>query len=200
MQNTKAQITKTSIRLFLQKSFREVTMNELCRETGLSKGAFYHYFDSKEQLFLECVNSSFSSLIDISYDRFSEESLFLFYQDYIANMKKVGLRFIEISEGEDGELPMNSYSLILDAIKYFPDFREKMQRLNQEEMTAWLKIIETAKQAHEIKDGMPDIDIAKMFIHSGSSVGMKNMIIGDLRATAVELEQLWNSFYSLLKR
>ena len=52
---SKEHILITAFSLFLQKSFKEVTMKEIVKETGLSKGAFYHYFESKEQLFLELL-------------------------------------------------------------------------------------------------------------------------------------------------
>ena len=53
MNESKEHIITVASKLFLQKNFKEVTMKEIVDKTGLSKGAFYHYFESKEQLFLE---------------------------------------------------------------------------------------------------------------------------------------------------
>jgi len=47
MSDTKTHILMVSLKLFLQKNFKEVTMKEIVKETGLSKGAFYHYFDQE---------------------------------------------------------------------------------------------------------------------------------------------------------
>jgi len=55
MNEAKEHILRTSLLLFLQKSYKEVTMREIVEKTALSKGAFYHYFSSKEQLFKEIV-------------------------------------------------------------------------------------------------------------------------------------------------
>ena len=44
-------ILATAFKLFFQKGYKEVTMSELVKESGLSKGAFYHYFNSKEELY-----------------------------------------------------------------------------------------------------------------------------------------------------
>ncbi len=59
MSDTKAHILMVSLKLFLQKNFKEVTMKEIVEETGLSKGAFYHYFESKEKLFYEIIDYFF---------------------------------------------------------------------------------------------------------------------------------------------
>jgi AcrR family transcriptional regulator len=35
----------------MQKGYKEVTMKDIVDNAELSKGAFYHYFDSKEKVF-----------------------------------------------------------------------------------------------------------------------------------------------------
>ena len=71
MKETKEHILRESCALFLQKSFKEVTMKEIVKTTQMSKGAFYHYFKNKEQIFLEIVDSIYSTVIDIDYKSFS---------------------------------------------------------------------------------------------------------------------------------
>ncbi|MDR3129397.1 MAG: TetR/AcrR family transcriptional regulator [Tannerellaceae bacterium] len=51
MKEVKEHILKTALTLFLQKSFKEVIMNDIVEKTGMSKGAFYHYYSSKEKVF-----------------------------------------------------------------------------------------------------------------------------------------------------
>lgn len=89
----------------------------------MSKGAFYHYFTSKEQLFRELVNNVFSSVLDVPYDSFSKESLYNFYIDYVnyyvENLKQ------QSKSGEDSAPSFNYISLIFDTIKLFPEFTEK---------------------------------------------------------------------------
>ena len=38
--------------VFLRKGFHKATMDDIARETGLSKGALYLYFPSKENLLI----------------------------------------------------------------------------------------------------------------------------------------------------
>lgn len=53
---TKEDIRDKAYRLFSQKGFKDVTMKDICEETGLSRGGLYRHYDSTEQIFLEIVN------------------------------------------------------------------------------------------------------------------------------------------------
>ena len=61
---TKEHILNVCTGLFLQKGFKDLTMKEIVEKTGMSKGAIYHYFDSKENLFLEVINLTVTSTFD----------------------------------------------------------------------------------------------------------------------------------------
>src|ERR687898_708015 len=43
--------------LFLAKGYEETTVDDILEKTGLSKGGFYHYFKSKEEVLSESINS-----------------------------------------------------------------------------------------------------------------------------------------------
>lgn len=59
--DTKAFITETSFRLFLDKGYNNTSMSDLMKASDLSKGAFYHYFNNKEDLYHEVVDRYFLS-------------------------------------------------------------------------------------------------------------------------------------------
>lgn len=52
-QQTKKKILKTALKLFEEKGFQEVTVDEIIKEADSSKGAFYTHFKSKHDIFLE---------------------------------------------------------------------------------------------------------------------------------------------------
>ena len=47
---TRTFILKVSLQLFLKKGYKEVSYQDIINKTGLSKGAIYHYFKSKDDL------------------------------------------------------------------------------------------------------------------------------------------------------
>ncbi len=197
MKNTKEHILNVTFKLFLQKSFKEVTMKEIVEETGLSKGALYHYFTSKEQIFLELVNNVFSSVLDVPYYQFSRESLYNFYIDYInyyvENLKQNNI------DGEVSTPSFNYISLIFDAIKVFPDFQERLQEFKEIQLKSWMNVIHSAREKGEIDSPMSDEQIAKMFISSSSGIEINNITRGSREEIGKTLLSLWDGFYEELK-
>lgn len=51
--STKKQLQDKAFELFEKKGYDNVTVNEICTELGLTKGAFYYYFKSKSDLLLK---------------------------------------------------------------------------------------------------------------------------------------------------
>jgi AcrR family transcriptional regulator len=52
---TRAQLLKAAGRVFARRGFQGATLDEIAEEAGLSKGALYYNFDSKDQLFLSLL-------------------------------------------------------------------------------------------------------------------------------------------------
>lgn len=50
-EQTRAQLLETARRLFLSRGYAATTTQLILKETGLSKGALYHHFDSKSDMF-----------------------------------------------------------------------------------------------------------------------------------------------------
>ena len=67
---THQKIYKTALRLFQKEGFDRVTVDEICEKAGVSKGTFYIYFASKEQVVLDLF-----SMADKIYDDFLAEEL-----------------------------------------------------------------------------------------------------------------------------
>ena len=62
--NTTAQekIISAATREFAAHGFEAASMNVICKDGGISKGNLYHYFPSKEALYLSCVKKSLDGL------------------------------------------------------------------------------------------------------------------------------------------
>lgn len=51
------QLLAAARKLFVRKGYRGTTTEEIARKAGLTKGALYHHFDSKEEILLELIKS-----------------------------------------------------------------------------------------------------------------------------------------------
>ena len=205
MNETKKHIILITSKLFLQKNFKEVTLSEIVKETGLSKGAFYHYFQSKEQLFLEVVDYFFQSFTR-NYENYSQESLQQFYTDYMNETLSLFINyqdnFRENSGHEINKLnfTVNYFSLMFDALKLLPEFRDKAMLGFDTEINHWAKAIESARKRGEIKKSLSNKEIAEIFMYLSDGIAMHMIFRGADMNTMINLiKNLWDTFYNLIK-
>ena len=57
-------ILQAAIAEFGTKSYGEASLNAICNENHIAKGLLYHYFKSKDALYLRCVELCFQELTD----------------------------------------------------------------------------------------------------------------------------------------
>lgn len=197
MKNTREHILEVSFKLFLQKNFKEVTMKDIVEETGLSKGAFYHYFESKEALFLETLNYIFD-VFRIPYDTFSKSVLREFYTAYLEYMTLQYSQFYKRMVGSE-TAEMNYLVVMFDAVRMTPTVRELMQKSFRDEFSAWVTVVAAARKSGEIKSVMTDDQIAKLFINTNDGIGAKLLLEGKMKKFSAELKELWDGLYGELK-
>lgn len=198
MNGTREHIIKKATVLFLHKSFKAVTMKEIVEATGLSKGAFYHYFPSKETLFLEVVDT-FVKMLYINFNKLSKNSLFQFYHEYIDNSYKKFMQLKKFLEDTNDDDDINYIALSFDAMNLFPGFKEQVQRLHIEELAAWEDMIRLATENGEIKSSMSAMQIAKLFVYVSDGIGQRLIMQGQISDIQDELLALWDGLYNDLK-
>lgn len=199
--NTKEHILEVSLNLFLRKSFKAVTMKEIVEKTGLSKGAFYHYFESKDQLFVEVFKFYYSDILQQDYTQYPQESLEAFYNDFLTK-KKGGLN--NFSKGSNKKLTVtgNHYLLLFEAISRNPIFQQMFKEENKRELNAWVEIIGKAKRTEEIKTTLNNTVIAEMFMYMGDGNGINKLFLksGESDKVFQNSQKLYDSLYKLLKK
>jgi TetR/AcrR family transcriptional regulator, transcriptional repressor for nem operon len=199
MIGSKEHILKTSFCLFLQKSFKEVTMNEIVTASGLSKGAFYHHFQSKEQLFVEVINTFFFGLMIVDYKKLNQNSLREFYHEYAAEIRRTIAASGDLLNICDTNLNLNYLTMMFDAMKLFPGFQEKVRTAQKEELAVWSSVVGRSRANGEFTSPMSDEQIARMFIYSNDGIALHLMLNGNINDVEREMISLWDTFYLEIK-
>lgn len=71
-EETRLKIIASAIKLFSNRGFNAASVDDICHDAGISKGAFYHHFKSKQNLFLALLDGwllTIDNAIEASKDK-----------------------------------------------------------------------------------------------------------------------------------
>jgi AcrR family transcriptional regulator len=197
MKDTKENILKTAYDLFLSSNYEAVTINNIIEASGLTKGGIYHYFSSKEEIFKAVVDRFFmENKTEISKEHASLKDLI----DYnVLKMKKMMQKKNDHPNEFCKDLPLQFISLMITAMRYFPDYVEKNRFFYNHELEGWKKTLKDAMNNGEIRTDMDIDSAAQNFLVIGTGL-VPNMIFSGSLENAVDIyERQLNEMYKMLK-
>ena len=69
--STKMQIVESAINLYKKQGYTNITVQDICNEVGITRGAFYYHFKSKDDIFDDFYLYSNTYALDKIADVFS---------------------------------------------------------------------------------------------------------------------------------
>jgi TetR/AcrR family transcriptional regulator, transcriptional repressor for nem operon len=195
---TKQQIIQKAFALFMTRSYHEVTLNVVLKETGISKGGFYHHFTSKEELFESVVEQFFfGAASEQAFIPSEEKSFFQNMEDFLTQKQNAFSLFADQMGIEYSEI--NFFMFIMQAIQYLPGARQKVTLFMVKEKQQILKIIETAIQRKEIRADISASKLADMLILSFDGVEMHGVMLSQSFETLAREKDLVKHLYEWIK-
>ncbi|MFC2064179.1 TetR/AcrR family transcriptional regulator [Chloroflexota bacterium] len=73
-EETRSRILESAMVCFAKYGFKETSIQQICQDAGVSKGAFYHHFPSKQTLFMELLKG-WLDLIELGFETSKQESV-----------------------------------------------------------------------------------------------------------------------------
>jgi len=190
MNESKENIIKASLSLFLHNSYASVSMKDILSKAGLSRGAFYHYFESKEACFKECVKYYLAQVTHPEPIEYTSISLKDFLKD---NIKRMSHTQNEISA-------LERLLFFNEAFRIITDFAKYLEQRNTEELAVWTKVVENAVKTGEIKKDISAGEVASLFITQCDGVILTHSMTIDKKKGYAKVEKQWDNLYSLIKK
>ena len=191
MNESKENILKSAFYLFLHNNYEGVSMRDILNKVGLSRGAFYHYFESKQACFEECVKYYLTQVTHPEPADYTGITFKMFMED---NLKRLANMVDMVN------VP-NKLLFYTDVIRIIPDFKEFLERRNEEEVAVWAKVAKHAIKTGEIRGDIPAEEIAALFITQADGIFvMGSATMMDYDRGYAEVVKQWNNLYSLIKK
>ncbi|SKA94947.1 TetR/AcrR family transcriptional regulator [Sporosarcina newyorkensis] len=129
----KEKITQASILLFEQKGFSQTSIQDIVDSIGVTKGTFYYYFTSKEQLLMEIHLDYISDLLNRQQSIMENEKLT--YQEKLE--KVIVLLIADIQDkGPSGRVFFREMRHLVEENVETIDKQRDLFRLNIEQLVA----------------------------------------------------------------
>lgn len=154
-EKTREKILQISLKLFSEKGYDKVTVDEIVKKSGTSKGSFYQHFSAKSDIFLVRfieVDDYYREVFrSFPVDMDATEKLFIF-------IRKL-MRFLEVEMGKD--LMKVIYSSALDSKEhtYFLNSNRSLFKIIR-------SLIEEAKKQNDIGTDQSINEISQLIIQS----------------------------------
>lgn len=125
---TKTNIVISATRLFLQRGYRYVSLVDIAREVGITKGGIYHYFSSKEELLNASVQCLFDHVTEKVFAVFdADKSVHEMLDELIVDQAVE--RYVDAVFGMQGVLSPSSHAnFMLEVMSRFPQIHERIAR------------------------------------------------------------------------
>src|SRR5438093_8183572 len=120
-EEAKNRIVSAANQVFAEKGYRQATMDDVAKKIGVSKGALYLYFASKEELFEAICRTEPMALRDILYSSFSESK----------NPLESASEFFEKMVSRYGSNPALSFEIFSEA-SHNPGLRRVLKKTQDE--------------------------------------------------------------------
>ncbi len=164
-------ITNTAQQLFAKKGYNGTSMNDIVVESGISKGAIYNHFESKESLFME--------LLDIQTEVGLEQITALFSEDdtSIDKLKKIFKATFSSSVACTREICMMQTEFMVTASR-IASLESDLQRRYHIIHQFVVDIIEQGKRLGEIKQDLDSDGLVTLAYATLDGLGFQYATLG----------------------
>lgn len=199
--SNKDQLYKAAFKLFLLKRFHGVSLSDIEKESGMTRGAIFYYVDSKEMLFYEVIKEYVfkTQNVESKYRNSKCDSVKEYISIYVSGIQKTIHNILLVT----GPMSMANLSrcyisIILEACELFPDVKDWYKLNINKDISMWGFLLHKGIESGEIKEEIDVLNCAKQFVFlyygqtlvESASMGLNPEILQDSMS----------NLYSLVKK
>jgi len=200
--NTEEIILKKTFNLLLTKGFDAVSITDIQKETGLSRGLLYHYFKNKEDLFIQVTEKYFIKIFDYNVRKTEGFTVYEFTDYACKRFKKMVKTITEIvSETKDGDNVslLNYHFLFYQVMQRDSIFRNKYKNTIEKEPVSWEYAIRNSITKGELRKDINISESANQLFTLTDGIWFQSLFSADGTTIVKKLESTLLHYIELLK-
>lgn len=196
--DTKEMILEKTFQLLLQKGYDGVSISDIQKATEMSRGILYHYFGSKESLFIEVTQKYFMDLFRIDLQRiqaFGVPEMIVYITEKYTN---ICTNTLNGTSGNNQSCIMNYDFLFYRVMQENEDFARKYMQMRDDEMRSWEIVLTNSSERGELHQHVDIPKMAKYFIYLMDGVWMNAVNQNQAGTLISDFYEVLHDFYGLL--
>ena len=158
----KEELFATTFRLFILHGYDGVSFSDIEKATGMSRGAIFHYVDTKQDLFRQVIKMFVidKQSIDMKNKYGKDPSLHDFIDAYVKGVKRT-MKEVKQIIGDDVSTAVCSrayLNIIQQVASILPDLFMSYQQCMDREQQVWQQVITQAIERREVQSGI-DVEL-----------------------------------------
>jgi len=160
---TRQLIIESAFIAFIDHGYDRVSLNQIIKSTGLTKGAFYHYFSSKDELIKEVMSNYFFSHLQQTIQHVGSEDQ-SFQERLDAVFKNVMNVDIKLYSQPNRNIERNDFlKLLFDSMNFNTFMKEMNDFYHEKIVTVMADVLESGKKEGSVKEDIVSEEIAGVF-------------------------------------
>lgn len=200
MATAKDKILEKAFNLFLINSYDSVTMQQIQEASEVSRGAIYHHFKSKEEIFHAVVNiyllpafSSYSMITDEEKKSLQEmiQASIRYRQNHISRLKDV--TSFKLTD-------FYFFKFVFQATEHYKDFTEQINNLTEKEFNGWRALVQAGMRSGELRADIDPDFAAQMFVSMPMGLGIFSAFSNYININTKDIRTSYMRLHALLKK
>lgn len=157
---TKDLIIESAFIAFIDHGYNRVSLNQIIKSTGLTKGAFYHHFSSKDELITEVMHTYFFKHLEKTIDHVGAQGQ-TFKERMNVVFRNVLNIDIRLNSQPERKIERDDFLKLLWDSMGQNEVMEEMNKLYQENIIRVMtNVIELGKEENVVKEEVVSEEIA----------------------------------------
>lgn len=198
---TKEIIIAKVFKLLLQKGYDGVSITDIQKETGMARGLLYHYFGSKEQLFIEVTTKYFLEMFNIDMEKVKNYNVEQMIAYIIDMYKSIMSRGFDCFAKQERAISIVSYDfLFYRVIQENKAFAGQYQEFRNNELAAWRIVLLNTHAEGVLRDDILLEQCALYFTYFMDGVWMNVVNRNSPERLISDLQTALTDYYKLLRK
>ncbi|AFG38612.1 TetR/AcrR family transcriptional regulator [Spirochaeta africana] len=198
-QASKDYIITQSLAVFMQQGYAGTSLQEICRVVGLSKGALYHHFQGKDDLYYQCLERFFCRPMGPSWRVAPADSL--------RERLHAGFRHIDQAKrdihtwigSDDDDAILRFYSFLYEATRRYPEFQQRIDQGDDGKLQELTDAFRAAQQHGEIRRDLDPFLLAMELEAQLQQLLYLRFVNHRMKAADHLLDELFESYWKRLE-